>query len=122
MKTKTLILSAVACIGMAVPAFADGGGPMGVAGVTTAMLVDVPEGIVVNSAAKCPIRASQGLAEAFGDAKGWKQQIVGAVIGIPTGAVWGVPYGFMSGARNAMSKGWDKPFSSDSFVVVNEEK
>jgi hypothetical protein len=62
------------------------------------------------------------LASAFGDENGWKQIIVGTVIGVPTGAVFGVPYGAIAGARHALSVGYEKPFSAESFIVSNEEK
>lgn len=119
MKINTVVLSTLASLAIAAPCFADGGGVKGLAGASTAFLVDVPEGIIVDSAYKCPYRATKGLAEAFGDEKGWKQNIVGAMIGIPTGAVFGVPYGAICGGHHAITVGWDKPFSSESFVVSN---
>ncbi len=91
-------------------------------GSTVAMVVDVPEGVVVNTVYKCPYKATKSLASAFGDEDGWKQNIVGALIGIPSGAVFGVPYGVVKGGQHAMSVGWDKPFSKESFVVSNESK
>ncbi len=86
------------------------------------MLVDIPEGIVVDSVVKCPVKASKSLAAAFGDENGWKQKIVGAVFGVPAGAVFGVPYGAIKGGKHAASVGWEKPFSSESFIVSNEDK
>jgi len=124
MKSRCLSVAALALVALtaSIPAFADGGGIMGAAGSTTAMIIDVPEGIVVDTAVKCPYKASRSLAETFGDENGWKQIIVGTIIGVPTGAVFGVPFGAISGGRHAMSVGWEKPFSVESFVVSNEEK
>jgi len=122
MKSKFLSLSTIALAAMAfaAPAFADGGA-MGtgasIVGSTTAMIVDVPEGVVIDSLVRGPYNTTKGLAEAFGDENGWKQTIVGAVIGIPTGFVIGIPYGAFSGLRHGAQAGWDKPFSADSFVV-----
>jgi hypothetical protein len=121
MKSKSLFIAALAVVGMATPSFADGG-PMGLLGSGTAFFIDVPEGIVVDSLVKCPYKATKGLAEAFGDENGWKQNIVGAVIGVPTGFAFGIPYGAIAGGRHAFSVGWEKPFSAESFVVSNEEK
>jgi hypothetical protein len=124
MKSRPLSVAALALMALSfsMPAFADGGGVMGAAGSSTAMLIDVPQGIVVDSAVKCPYKASRSLADTFGDENGWKQMIVGTIIGIPTGFVFGIPYGAIAGGRHAMSVGWDKPFSVDSFIVSNEEK
>lgn len=124
MKKNATLLAVLATVGLAAPSFADGalGTGKSVVGSTTAMIVDVPEGIIVDTAYKCPYRATKGLAEAFGDENGWKQNIVGALIGIPAGAVFGVPYGAVKGGYHAASVGWDKPFSGESFVVTNESK
>lgn len=119
MKINTLVLSTLAALTVAAPCFADGGGVKGLAGSGAAFLVDVPQGIIVDSAYKCPVKATHSLAEAFGDEKGWKQNIVGAVIGIPCGAVFGVPYGAICGGHHALTVGYEKPFSKESFVVSN---
>ena len=124
MKTNSLILSALVCIGLAAPAMADGMAAKGKSalGSSTAFVVDVPEGMVVDSTVKCPVKCTRSLAEAFGDEKGWKQKIVGTLFGVPSGAVFGVPYGCVAGGKHALSTGWDKPFSKESFVVCNVEK
>ena len=116
--TSTLLASAVA-LSACLPALADGG-PVGALGAATAVVVDTPEGMVVDSLYGCPKKASKGLAEAFGDENGWKQQIVGALIGIPTGAVFGVPYGAFHGMHHAFNSGWEKPFSAESFIVCDK--
>lgn len=121
MKTQNLILSTLACLAISAPSFAEGG-PVGFLGATVALLVDVPEGIVVHTLVKGPMQTSHCLAGAFGDENGWKQNIVGHMIGIPTGAVLGVPTGALVGAKHAVSSGYDKPFSVDSFVVSGSEK
>ena len=121
---KSALLAILATAAISAPALADGlmGTGKSLAGSGAAMLVDVPEGIVVDSAVKCPVKASKSLAGAFGDENGWKQRIVGAVFGVPSGAVFGVPYGAIKGGKHAASVGFDKPFSKDSFVVTNESK
>jgi len=124
MKSRPLSVAALALAALvsSVPAFADGGGIMGAAGSSTAMLIDVPQGVVVDSAFKCPYKFSTGLAGAFGDENGWKQIIVGTVLGVPSGFLFGIPYGAVAGGRHAMSVGWEKPFSAESFIVSNESK
>ena len=121
MKKSAALLAIVATLGMGSASFADGvlGTGKSVAGTSTAMVVDIPEGIIVNTVYKCPYKATKSLAAAFGDENGWKQNIVGAVFGIPAGAVFGVPYGAVKGGYHAATVGYDKPFSSESFVVSN---
>jgi len=123
MKKTAVLLAIFAAMGMGSASFADGamGTGKSIAGATTAMIVDVPQGIIVNTAYKCPHKARKSLAETFGDENGWKQNIVGAVIGWPCGVAFGVPYGLIKGGQHAASVGWDEPFSKDSFVVVNEK-
>jgi hypothetical protein len=122
MKKSAALLGVLAVLSVSTPSFADGvlGTGKSLAGCGTAMLVDVPEGIVVDSMVKCPVKASKSLAAAFGDENGWKQKIVGSVFGVPAGAVFGVPYGAIKGGRHAASVGWDKPFSGESFIVSND--
>jgi hypothetical protein len=123
MKKSAALLAIFATLGMSSPSFAgclDTG--KSVAGTTTAMIVDVPEGIIVNTLAKCPRHARESLAATFGDENGWKQNIAGALIGWPAGMAFGVPYGLVKGAQHAASVGWEKPFSKESFVVTNESK
>jgi len=124
MNKSVALLAILATVAVASPSFADGvmGTGKSLAGSGTAMLVDIPEGMVVDSLVKCPMKASKSLAGAFGDENGWKQKIVGAVFGVPSGAVFGVPYGAIKGGKHAANVGWDKPFSSESFIVSNEEK
>jgi hypothetical protein len=120
MKKSAALLAIFTTLGMSSASFAgtlDTG--KSVAGTSTAMVVDVPEGIIVNTAYKCPYAATKGLAGAFGDENGWKQNIVGAVFGIPAGMAFGVPYGLVKGGQHAASVGWEKPFSKESFVVTN---
>ncbi len=122
-KFSSAAFLALASLSFACPSFADGG-VMGAGksylGSATALFIDVPEGALVNSVYKCPMKASHSLAGAFGDENGWKQRIVGTCIGVPCGAVFGVPYGVVKGGQHALSVGWEKPFSVDSFVVSNE--
>ncbi len=124
MKKSAVLLAAIATLGMSSASFADGALDTGKScvGSTVAMVVDVPQGVVVNTLYKCPYKATKSLAEAFGDENGWKQNIVGAVFGVPAGAVFGVPYGVVKGGQHAMSVGWDKPFSKEAFIVSNESK
>ncbi len=125
MKNKMLMLmsAAIVSLGTAAPSFADG--PMGSAasflGATTAVVVDVPEGMVIGTLYGGPKHCWHGLAEAFGDENGWKQKIVGGIIGIPVGMVFGAPYGAIHGLYHGVNTGWEKPFSTDSYIVTEEK-
>jgi len=92
-----------------------------VGGTSTALVVDVPEGMVVDSLYRSPMHMTRSLAEAFGDEKGFEQTVVGALIGIPVGVVWGIPHGAIQGGRHAYSVGWEKPFSTESYIVSEEK-
>ena len=122
MKKTFLALSSVAAVLACsfLPALADEG-PVGAVGAGVASIVDAPEGMVVDSLYGCPMKASKGLAEAFGDENGWKQQIVGTAMGVPLGFVFGMPFGFCHGLHHAWNQGYEKPFSVSSFVVTDSE-
>ncbi|HEY9776637.1 MAG TPA: hypothetical protein V6C81_22935 [Planktothrix sp.] len=133
MKNKTaltLLTSLALGLGFVAPSIADG--PMGsaksAAGATTAFLVDVPEGIVVDSLYRVPKKCWHTLAVALGDNPSSDfglcylgQQLVGITVGVPVGVVWGVPYGALHGAKHGIGSGWDKPFSSESYIVTEEK-
>lgn len=126
MKNKVSILTAALALlaGTALPSYADG--PLGdvgsLAGSVTATIVDAPEGVLYYSLWRCPLKTTQYLADKFGDSKGFQQNVAGAVLGIPTGFLWGIPYGAICGAGHGMKTGWEKPFSTGSFIVTSEEK
>jgi hypothetical protein len=73
--------------------------------------------MVIDSLYRVPLKTERGLAEAFGDEKGFEQNVVGTVIGVPVGMVWGVPAGILRGAKHGLGTGWEKPFSTESFLV-----
>jgi hypothetical protein len=124
-RTLAMLISGALALGTATPSFADGDGPVhnmvGLGGVTTGLLIDVPEGIVVDSLYRVPMKCQRTLAEHFGDSKGAGQNIAGALLGFPVGFVWGIPYGALHGAKHAFSKGWEKPFSTESYLVTEEK-
>lgn len=125
MKKKLSVLTAALAllVGTASPSYADG--PLGdvasLFGSVTATIFDIPEGILVYSLYRCPLRTTQYLADKFGDDKGFQQNVAGAVLGIPTGFVWGIPYGAIRGGRHGMTTGWEKPFSTESYIVSEEK-
>lgn len=126
MKKKLLALFAAGAVAMSAstPAFADDSTPLGAVGAlmgaTSAVIVDVPEGILYHSLWNCPLKTTQYLAEAFGDKGGLGQNLVGAALGIPTGFLWGIPYGAIAGAKHGIGTGWEKPFSTESYIVVEQ--
>jgi hypothetical protein len=132
MKNKTaltLLTSLALALGFSAPSFAGVGDDVkGSAGVATAFVVDVPEGMVVDSLYRCPKKCWHSLAVAFGDNPSSDfglcylgQQLMGITVGIPVGVVWGIPYGALHGAKHAASSGWDKPFSTESYIVTEEK-
>lgn len=129
MKNKTAItlLATVAmALGVATPSFA---GAKGVVGAAVATVVDVPQAIVVDTLYYCPKKCWHHLAVALGDNPKSDfgncfvgQNLVGAVVGVPFGMVWGVPSGFLRGAKHGMGTGYDKPFSGESFSVLSYDE
>jgi len=124
MKNNTLvmILAAAVTLSTAMPSLAKGPVKQTVefVGMTTATIVDVPEGIIVDSAYRVPKHYWHVLANAFGDENGLGQNVAGAVIGIPFGVVFGIPYGAIHGLFHGWNTGWDKPFSTESYIVTEE--
>lgn len=122
-KPLMLLLAAALSAGMALPSYADGklGDVGSFFGSVTATVFDIPEGILVDSLYRMPLKTTRILAEKFGDEKGFQQNVAGAVLGIPVGFLWGIPYGAIHGARHGMTVGWDKPFSTESYIVTEEK-
>jgi hypothetical protein len=123
-KSVLLALASLIALGTATPSFANGvvGDVCSVVGSTTATIVGVPEGILVDSLWRMPMKTWHTLADKFGDDKGFQQNVAGAVIGIPVGFVWGIPEGAIRGGHHGMTTGWEKPFSTESFLCLQEEK
>jgi hypothetical protein len=122
---RQLLLVLAACsvaVGFVRPASAGVMGDVaGVCGATTAVVVDTPEGILLDSLWRSPNHYRHSLAEAFGDEKGLGQNVAGAVLGIPYGVVVGIPVGAIQGCRHGWTSGLDKPFSGESFWVPEDE-
>ncbi|MBS1993228.1 MAG: hypothetical protein JSS86_04735 [Cyanobacteria bacterium SZAS LIN-2] len=123
-KALALIAAGVMSLGAVLPSMA-ADGPLGSVasffGSLTATIVDTPEGIIVDSLWRCPHRTQRYLAEKFGDEKGFGQNVAGFVIGWPVGMVWGVPYGAVNGMVHGYKTGWEKPFSTESYLVTEEK-
>ena len=118
-----LLAACAISLGTALPSRADSAlGDIGsFFGAVTAAIVDIPEGIIVDSLYRMPLKTTRILADKFGDEQGFQQNIAGAVLGIPTGFLWGIPYGAIHGGRHALTVGWDKPFSTESYIVSEEK-
>lgn len=126
MKNKSIILSlaSLLAIGTSLPSQADDNALGSIAsffGSTTATVVDVPEGVLLYSLWRTPLRWQRTLAEHFGDEKGFQQNVAAFVLGVPTGMVWGVGEGALRGAKHGMGTGWEKPFSTESFIVSEDK-
>ncbi|MBY0550459.1 MAG: hypothetical protein K2W95_24485 [Candidatus Obscuribacterales bacterium] len=128
MNKKSIMLSLAAALSLTttLPSYAADSALGGIAsffGSTTAVILDVPQGIIVDTLWRSPLKTQRNLAEKFGDEKGFQQNVAAAVIGVPVGMVWGVPAGALRGAKHGMGTGWEKPFSTESFVVgLGEDK
>lgn len=115
-----LSLASAMAVGVNAPSYADGGGLGSIAsffGSVTATAFDVPTAVVVDSLWRVPLKTEHSLAEAFGDEKGFQQNVAATLIGVPVGMVWGVPAGALRGAKHGLGTGWEKPFSTESFLV-----
>jgi hypothetical protein len=123
-KSLVLVAATLMSFGIATPSHAENGilnNVLSLFGSVTATIVGVPEGILVDSLYRMPLKTTKVLAEKFGDEKGFQQNVAGAVIGIPVGFVWGIPYGAVRGGRHGMTTGWEKPFQTESFIVSSDE-
>jgi len=119
-----MMSAAVMSLGAALPSMA-ADGPLGSAASflcsVTAGVFDCPEGVLVESLWRSPVRAQRSLAERFGDNRGFTQNIAAFAIGVPWGFAWGIPYGAVSGARHGFVTGWEKPFSVESYLVTEDK-
>jgi hypothetical protein len=116
-KSMVLTIASMLALGTATPSFANEAvnNFASFAGSTAAVLVTTPQAMIVDSLWHQPVRVTHALAEHFGDEKGFQQNVVGALIGIPFGVVWGIPTGALRGAKHGLGVGWEKPFSTESF-------
>lgn len=123
MRKTALLLSVASALafGAMTPTFAaDDKGLGSIAsffGSVTAVCFDVPTAMVVDTFWRVPLKTEHALAGKFGDEKGFQTNVAATVIGVPVGMVWGVPTGFLRGAKHGMGTGWEKPFSTESFLV-----
>lgn len=121
MKKKSVLLSLACVLSMsATPAMAADNALGSIAsffGSATALVIDVPQGIIVDSLWRVPLATQRTLAEHFGDEKGFQQNVAATVLGVPYGVVVGVPRGALRGAKHGLGTGWEKPFSTESFIV-----
>src|SRR5580765_7465187 len=108
-KSVLFALASVISLSTALPSYANDSlnGIASFFGSATALVIDVPEGIVLDSLYYMPKKTWHALAEKFGDEKGFEQNVAGAVIGIPVGVVWGVPEGALRGAKHGIGTGWE---------------
>src|SRR5262249_25825174 len=117
--------AAAIAVGAALPSFADANGAVASGksflGLSTALVVDVPEGVGVNSLYYQPQKMAKRLIVAFGDEHGFFQHVAGIGMGWPAGLVWGVPAGIIYGGRHAWDAGWNKPFSTESYIVPESD-
>lgn len=123
-KSVLLSLAALLVAGVTTPCYANDvvNGVASLCGSTAATIVGVPEGILVDSLWRMPLKTWHAIADKCGDEHGFQQNVVGAAVGIPVGFLWGIPEGAIRGGHHGMTTGWEKPFSTDSFLCIQEEK
>lgn len=126
-KALTLLSSLALVLGLAAPSYADGG-PKGFVGAVAGFIIDVPQGIVVDGLYRVPKKCWHSMAVALGDNPSSDfgncfvgQQLMGMFVGAPFGMVVGIPYGALHGAKHGIGTGWEKPFSTESFIVSEEK-
>lgn len=122
-KSVLLTVASLLALGTSTPSHANDAvnGVVSFVGSTAAMVVDVPQAMIVDSLYHQPVRVQRTLATHFGDEKGLQQNVVGALLGFPFGVVWGIPTGALRGAKHGLGTGWEKPFSTESFMVLQYE-
>lgn len=122
-KSFALALASIVSLGTITPSFAEGivGDVVGLVGSSVATVIDTPQGAILGSLWRYPYKTQRALADRFGDDKGFQQNIAAFVIGVPVGMVWGVPAGALQGAKHGIGTGWEKPFSTESFIVSDEK-
>lgn len=123
-KSVLLAIASLLAVGSATPSYANDAvnSVASLLGSTAATIVGVPEGIIVDSLWRMPMKTWHSLADSFGDEHGFQQNVAGAVIGVPVGFLWGIPEGAIRGGRHGMTVGWEKPFSTESFLCLEDEK
>ncbi len=67
-------------------------------------------------------RATTHIAGVFGDENGRTEQMAAAPVCYPVGFVVGGVRGIGRGILHGAKKGWDKPFSRQSFVTIEEKE
>lgn len=126
---KKFSLLALAALSLAsAPAFAESEGsmakqavmlPVRMTAIAGSVVVGTPVAIVRRSGVRCV-----GFTESFADNIGGKEHIVpmgmASLMGVPFGLLVGAGEGVYAGPKNAVSHGWEKPFSLDSFSMGEE--
>lgn len=126
---RKLLLSAaslaIVCSGSMTAAFADGEGgmmknvamfPVKTVAVASGMAIGVPMATV----RRCAVRYkgyTDEMADKLGGHENFPPVLFASVFGIPAGLLVGSGEGVYYGTKNAINKGWDKPFCEDSFSL-----
>lgn len=122
-----LALSA-ATFGIATPAHAEKEGemakqalllPVRMTAIGSGMVVGIPVAITRRSSNRC-IEFTQTFADNIGGKEHIIPMAMASIMGVPFGLVVGSAEGVHAGGKNAISSGWEKPFSLDSFSLGEE--
>ena len=121
-----IILSA----GSVAPAFADDNKdmlkntamlPVRLAAVTAGMAVGIPVAIM-RSASNHVIDYTNDMADKIGGHDSFPPVAMASVLSVPFGLIAGTADGVYYGGKNAISSGYEKPFSTASFSLDSEYK
>lgn len=123
----TLAIAALAAFG-ATPAYAESEGTMAKQALMLPVrLVAMGAGMVVGVPVAIARRSSNRtieFTESFAENIGGKEHIIpmafASVMGVPFGLLVGTGEGVYAGGQNAVSHGWEKPFSLDSMSLASE--
>lgn len=90
--------------------------PVTLAGVGTAMVVGTP--IAITRQVSVRIREYTGtMADNIGGKEHFPPNLFASFMSVPFGTLVGTAEGIYYGPKNAVGKGWEKPFSVDSFSL-----
>lgn len=121
-------LALTALMGTCAPAHAEKEGemakqalllPVRFAAMGSGMVVGTPVAITRRTSNRC-IEFTKTFADNIGGHEHLVPMAMASVMGVPFGMIVGTGEGVYHGGRNAISHGWEKPFSLDSFSLGEE--
>lgn len=93
--------------------------PVRCVAIGSGMVVGLPVAVTRRSSNRC-IEFTQSFAEKIGGKEHIPPMLFASVMGVPFGLLVGTGEGVYAGGKNAISHGWEKPFSLASFSLDKE--